>query len=390
MNMYQGIKMALGSIMSNKLRAFLTMLGIMIGVASVISLVSLGQGSTQKVTEQVQSLGSNLLTVNVTGRGAQTSLSYDEVLTLQEKPGIDAVAPVVSSRVTVKAGNKNTEVTVEGTDASYETVRDFHAQEGRFLLPIDVQFRQKVALLGASTAEELFGFVSPLNNYVQINGIPFKVVGVLEEKGDSMSGANDEKVIIPISTAERILASPGVRTIYVQAESPEQVEMAEAQLEAMLTKKFKGDEDSYRIFNQQDLLESVSSVNSTLTMMLSGIAGISLLVGGIGIMNIMLVSVTERTREIGIRKAIGAKKRDILFQFLIESVVLSGLGGLIGVALGVGGAYAIGHFSDTSVVFSWDVTLLSFGFSLFVGIFFGLFPANKAANLKPIEALRFE
>ncbi len=390
MNITQGIKMAMSSILTNKLRAFLTMLGIIIGVSAVITLVSLGQGSTKQVTEQVQGLGSNLITVTITGRGSQTSLDYEDVMKLNEKSAIEAVAPVISQNVTVKHGNKNEDVSVEGTNAEYESVRDFHVQTGRFLLPIDVEYRQKVALIGTSTATDLFGLTDPVGQTVLINGNPFKIVGLLEEKGSSMGGSNDEKLLIPISTAERVFATKGVRNVYIQAKTPEEVDLAVSQLETELAKKFRGDEDSYRVFNQQDILESVESVTGIMTLMLSGIASISLLVGGIGIMNIMLVSVTERTREIGIRKAIGAKKRDILIQFLIESIVLSGIGGIFGIIVGIGGALLVGSITNIDVAFSLNVIWLAFGFSVIVGVFFGIFPANKAASLKPIEALRFE
>ena len=390
MNITQGIKMAMSSILTNKLRSFLTMLGIIIGVAAVITLVSLGQGSTKQVTEQVQGLGSNLITVTIMGRGAETSLDYEEAMKWNEKSGIEAVSPVISQNATVKYGNNNVEVSVEGTNTEYESVRDFHVQNGRFLLPIDIEYRQKVAIIGSSTAEELFGLVNPVGQTVLINGTSFKIVGLLEEKGSSMDGSNDEKILIPISTAERLFGSKGVRNIYIQAETPETVDIAVSQLEAELTKKFREEEDSYRIFNQQDILESVESVTSTMTLMLSGIASISLLVGGIGIMNIMLVSVTERTREIGIRKAIGAKKRDVLFQILIESIVLSGIGGIFGIIFGVGGAMLVGSMTNIGVEFSLNIIWLAFGFSVIVGVFFGIFPANKAAGLKPIEALRFE
>jgi putative ABC transport system permease protein len=390
MNFTQGIKMALNSIFSNKLRSFLTMLGIIIGVSAVISLVSLGQGATNQVTEQVQNLGSNLLTVNIMGRGTQTSLEYEEVEQWTEKPGIQAVSPVISGQVKAKYGNNNVDVTLEGTNPEYESVQDFHVQQGRFLLPVDIEYMQKVALLGSNTAKELFGFVNPVGESIQINGARFEVVGLLEEKGSSMGRSNDDKILIPVSTAERILMTKGVKTAYVQTDSPDQVNLVIGELEQELKKKFRDNEDSYSVLNQQDMLDSMSSITNTLTLALAGIAGISLLVGGIGIMNIMLVSVTERTREIGIRKAIGAKKRDILTQFLIESVALSGLGGILGIMIGAGGALLISNLINIGVVISINVVLLAFGFSVCVGILFGLFPANKAANLKPIEALRFE
>lgn len=245
-------------------------------------------------------------------------------------------------------------------------------------------------MLGANTSKQLFGFVSPIGKMVLINGIPFKVVGLLEEKGSSLSGSNDDKILIPITTAERILSSKGVRSIFIQVDSPEHVSLVMNELEQDLKKKFHGDEDSYRVFNQQDTLNTLNTITSTLTLALGGIAGISLLVGGIGIMNIMFVSVTERTREIGIRKAIGAKKRDILIQFLIESIVLSGLGGILGILIGSSVALLIAKALKLSIIISPSIVFVAFAFSVCVGIFFGLFPANKASKLKPIEALRFE
>ena len=390
MNFKQGIKMALKSIMSNKMRSFLTMLGIIIGVTSVISLVSLGQGATADVTGQVESLGSNLVTVNIVGRGANTSLTYQEAMDFSSVEGVVGVSPVMSGKVKAKYGNNNIDVTVEGTNSEYEQVRDFHIDNGRFLLPIDIQYGQKVALLGSNTTKELFGFVNPLNEIIRINGINFKVVGVLEEKGSSMIGSNDDKILIPLTTAERVLSEKGIRTLYIQVDTPENVNKVINEVETRLKNYFRGDEDSFRIFNQQEMLETVGSITGILTLAVAGIAGISLLVGGIGIMNIMLVSVSERTREIGIRKAIGAKRKDILIQFLIESVVMSGIGGLIGIGFGNGIASLLARAINISFSFSWDVVLIAFSFSVFVGIFFGIYPANKAAKLRPIEALRFE
>lgn len=382
--------MALKSIMSNKMRSFLTMLGIIIGVTSVISLVSLGQGATADVTGQVESLGSNLVTVNIVGRGANTSLTYQEAMDFSSVEGVVGVSPVMSGKVKAKYGNNNIDVTVEGTNSEYEQVRDFHIDNGRFLLPIDIQYGQKVALLGSNTTKELFGFVNPLNEIIRINGINFKVVGVLEEKGSSMIGSNDDKILIPLTTAERVLSEKGIRTLYIQVDTPENVNKVINEVETRLKNYFRGDEDSFRIFNQQEMLETVGSITGILTLAVAGIAGISLLVGGIGIMNIMLVSVSERTREIGIRKAIGAKRKDILIQFLIESVVMSGIGGLIGIGFGNGIASLLARAINISFSFSWDVVLIAFSFSVFVGIFFGIYPANKAAKLRPIEALRFE
>ena len=390
MNLLREIKMALKNLATNKLRAFLTMLGIIIGVSAVILLVALSQGATKQVTEQVQGLGSNLLTVTITGRGTQTTLDYKKVMSFAEIPEIGAIAPVVSGNVNAGNGSRHVSVNIEGTNPEYEIVRQHKVQAGRFLLPLDLEYRQKVALLGSSTAQELFGLANPVGQYIKLEGTPFKVIGLLEEKGSTMGGSNDDKIIIPFNTAERLLASAGVRSFYVQVASEEKVDVAIAKLEQKLTKEFRNDEDSFRIFNQQDILDTMGAVTTTMTMLLAGIASISLLVGGIGIMNIMLVSVTERTREIGIRKAIGAKKRNILFQFLIESVVLCLIGGLIGVGLGVGGAALIANLVGIEIAVSFNLVLIAVGFSVFVGVLFGMLPANKAANLNPIEALRYE
>ncbi|MBE3553875.1 MAG: ABC transporter permease [Thermicanus sp.] len=386
----QAIKIALKNIYGNKFRSFLTMLGIIIGVAAVIALVSIGQGATKNVTDQIQGLGSNLISVNIIGRGSQTTLKYDEAMKFANLSDVTGVSPVITGNVTAKNGVKSVDVNLEGTNPDYENIRQTHVRSGRFIMPLDLENRNKVALLGSNTAAELFGFADPIGQSIQINGIRFKVVGVLEQKGSSLGGSNDDKIIIPISTAERLLASPGVRTIYVEADSPDHVQRAMWRIEGELAKKFKGNEDSYNVFSQQDMLQTVSSVSSTMTLMLGGIAGISLLVGGIGIMNIMLVSVTERTREIGIRKAIGAKKRDILLQFLIEAIVLSLIGGLIGVGIGVGIALLLSNVFRMTVALSLQVILIALGFSVGVGVLFGILPANRAAKLNPIDALRFE
>jgi len=391
MELTQGIKMAWKSISTNKMRSILTMLGIIIGVSAVIALVSIGQGATSQVTKQVESLGTNLLVVNITtGRGTKTTLSYEEALAFGQKDGVQGVSPVINGQVKAKNGTKNTDVSVEGITPDYESVRSFHVQSGRFLLSMDVDYRQKVALIGANTAQTLFGLTDPVGLTVQLNGQSYKIVGLLESKGSSLGGSNDDKILIPISTAERLLRTTGVRSIYVQSTTSDAVAQVKADIEADLQKKFKNAQNAYNVFNQADALSAVSSISSTLTLALGGIASISLLVGGIGIMNIMLVSVSERTREIGIRKAIGAKKRDILVQFLIESMVLGGLGGLIGIGIGVGASMLITKFTTLTVDTSWAVILGSFFFSLGIGVMFGLFPANKAAKLKPIQALRTE
>lgn len=388
MKFYQSMRMALKSIYSSKVRAFLTMLGIIIGVSSVIILVSVGQGTTSQITEQLNGLGTNQLTVNITGRGATTSLTYEEALALGDIEGIKNVAPVISGNVTAKHNTKNVSITVEGITPSYEDVKDFHVQSGRFLLDIDTEYRQKVALIGSGTAEDLFGVNNPVGQKVQLNGISYTIVGLLETKGSSLSGFNDDTLLIPISTAERQLQSKGVRSITIATTSADTVASVKAKLENTLNKKFNNATNAFSVFDAQEMLETVNSTTNTLSMALAGIAGISLFVGGIGIMNIMIVSVNERTREIGIRKAIGAKKIDILTQFMIESIVLSGLGGVIGIGIGVAGSWTLGKYSSLTVSIAWDMVGISFIFSLLIGVIFGMMPANKAARLRPIHALR--
>ncbi|MFC0334573.1 ABC transporter permease [Paenibacillus sepulcri] len=390
MNVSQAFKMAIKSILSNKMRSLLTMLGIIIGVAAVIALVGVGQGTTKSVTDQVESLGTNLLTVNITGRGSQTTIDYKEAEEITDQDNIEFAAPLNQSTGNGKNGSESVSVSVVGTTADYLDLKDYGLAAGRFVSQIDLDYYQKIAILGATTATDLFGSDNAVGQSFLLNGVRYKVVGVLAAKGSSLTGSNDEVIIIPITTSERLFKSKGVKTINVQVAASAQMDAVTAELEAALTKKFRGDTNSFRVFNQQDLLDSFSSISGTLSLALGGVAAISLLVGGIGIMNIMLVSVTERTREIGIRKAIGAKKKDILIQFLIEAIALSGLGGLLGVGIGVGVAQILSRTMSMTVVISMPVIGLAFGFSVFIGVLFGLFPANKASGLRPIEALRFE
>ncbi|MDK2986096.1 MAG: putative transport system permease protein [Clostridia bacterium] len=390
MNFKIAIKLALKGIMGNKMRTFLTMLGIIIGVSAVIILVSVVQGTTESVTENIESMGTNLLSVMIRGRGAETYLTYDATLSLADKYGVAGVAPVASGNVTAKFDTKTMDVTLEGVDENYQTVRNYTVQSGRFIMPLDVEYRQKVILLGTEVVKELFGSQNPIDKNVQLNGLNFKVIGILEEKGSTMGGNNDEKILMPITTAQRFLKSAGIRQIYVQAESPELVNTVYAQVEKYLLNKFKNDEDAYRIFNQTEMLSTINEVTRNMALMLGGIATISLLVGGIGIMNIMLITVTERTREIGIRKAIGARRRDILIQFLIESAVISGLGGIIGIIVGLAGNKVLNLLAGMNTKTTISIIILSLAFSLVVGMFFGIYPANKASKLKPVDALRYE
>ncbi|MCL4440307.1 MAG: ABC transporter permease [Firmicutes bacterium] len=387
MNLIQVIKLAVAGIRANKMRSILTMLGVIIGVAAVIVLVSLAQGATKSVTGSIQGLGSNLVTISM--RNTPITLTYNEVMEWKNRPGIRGIAPVISGNVTVKYGNKKYDTGLEGTNSEYEQVRNTHVQEGRFIMPIDLSFRQKVVLLGTEVSRQLFAQGSPIGETIKINGINFKVVGLLVEKGAAAFGSNDDKVVIPLTTAERVMNSKGVRSVYIQAATPGDVDTVVAQLDNYLYRKTKNT-DVYRVSNQVEMLSTVNQVTGMLTLMLGGIAGISLFVGGIGIMNIMLVTVTERTREIGIRKAIGAKRRDILRQFLIEAVVVSGIGGIIGILVGALVSRILGSLMAVEISMSLKVVGMAFGFAVLVGIVFGMYPANKAAKLNPIEALRFE
>ncbi len=380
------IKLSIKGIFSNKVRSFLTMLGIIIGVSSVIILVSIAQGTTQSVTSSIESMGSNLININITGK---RYLDNNDIEKIKEFSGVAQVSPVVNGNVTAKYGTDSMSLNIQGVDENYSTVRNHGVQAGRFVLPLDVEYRQKVAILGSTVVTELYGSENPMGDIIQLNGTNFTVVGVLEEKGSTVGGSSDETIIIPISTAQRFLYSSGIRTIYIQAESADMVDITMGMVDSYLFNKFN-DENSYRVFNQTEMLSTINEITGTLSLMLGSIAGISLLVGGIGIMNIMLVSVGERTREIGIRKAIGAKRKDILTQFIIEALVISGIGGLLGILMGFAGISVVTRFTEMSAKISTPILLLSFSFSLVIGMFFGIYPANKAAKLKPVDALRFE
>lgn len=388
MGMLQSIKMALRSIKGNKLRSALTMLGMIIGVSSVIILVSIAQGSAKNVTSQINQLGTNLLTINTFG--TDIALTEDKISELSKLNGVNALSPVVSGRVNVKKDRTTSQVTMTGTNASYSSVRDTKVSTGRFITDLDIEYRQKIAVIGSDTASTFFGADNPVGQYLQIDGTSFKVVGVLVSKGSSMGQSGDNVVIVPLSTGQRLVKSTTINQVYLQGKSEDQMDLVMNEVERAMASLYPNKSDSYSVTNQQDLMDTMSSISDTMTMMLGGIASISLLVGGIGIMNIMLVSVSERTKEIGIRKAIGAKSRDVLLQFLIEAVVLSGVGGIIGIITGVGLGKLLSSILNLSVSFTSSVMLLSFLFSLAVGVVFGVFPANKASKLNPIQALRYE
>ncbi|WP_342214750.1 MULTISPECIES: ABC transporter permease [unclassified Peribacillus] len=389
LSLSESMKMAIRSIKANKVRAFLTMLGIIIGVASVIVLVSIGQGSSQSVQEEINSLGTNLLTVSVSDTDS-VELTDDTIEQFKDLSGISEVAPVVTGRVYAKNGENSTQVSMTGTTSSYISVRDLELSQGRFLTDMETELRSKVVVLGSDTADTLFENQKAVDQNVLIGGVSYRVIGVLKSVGTSMGSSGDDVIIAPITTAKRATSSTTIGTVYLKAENENIVERAMYQVQGTMTTLFPGQSDNYSVSNQEDLMDTMSSVSDTFTLMLGGIASISLLVGGIGIMNIMLVSVSERTKEIGIRKAIGANRKSILLQFLIEAVVLSCLGGLLGVGIGLGIAKLVSVVSSLTISYSWSVTMMAFLFSIFIGVVFGVFPANKASKLNPIQALRHE
>ncbi|MFZ5974678.1 MAG: ABC transporter permease [Bacillota bacterium] len=399
----QSLRMAVKSIAGNKMRSFLTILGIIIGVIAVVVLVAIGQGANSSVSSSIESLGTNLLTVNIMG-ARDSSVTMDELYQLAaDNDSISAIAPAITQSATTKAGdNEYTDGSIIGTIPGYDTIRNLTVASGRFLKQPDIDNRSYVAVIGTDVADELFDSRNVIGNTFRMDGYDFTVIGLLEEEGSSTSGSNDNKIIIPFTLAERIFFTPGISTFYASASSSADVSMAEAVLTNYMDQKFAAvttsntfsgsdtSNDNYKIYNQTDMLDTLDSAMSTLTLMLGGIAAISLLVGGIGIMNIMLVSVSERTREIGIRKAIGAKRRNILTQFLIEALVVCLLGGVLGLIISFGIMEILSPLLDMTLTLSAGIAELAIGFSLVIGLIFGLYPANKASKLHPIEALRYD
>lgn len=390
MGLIQAYRMALKSIKNNKIRSFLTMLGVIIGVASVIASVAFAQGSTKNVTDSIQSLGTNLLTINITGRGSNIKVTLEDLNKVAEQTNgeIAAIAPQVSGSITAKAGTKSRTTNIIGTSPDYETIKDTHVQSGRFILPIDIDYRQRAAVVGSAVVKDIFDGADPLGQDIKINGYVFKVIGVLQETAGGEDSSSDDQIIIPISTAQRITSTSEIRNFTVMVKDPDKVDEVINILTSYLTSKLK-DSSVFSITSSKQMLSTLNSVTDSMMIILAGIATISLIVGGIGIMNIMFVSVTERTKEIGIRKALGAKRKMILIQFLIEALMITGIGGLLGITSGLG----IIRFVVSSyvpAVYSMEWIILSFGISIFIGVVFGMFPAFKAAKLSPIDALRFE
>lgn len=401
-------KMAVISLKINKMRSMLTSLGIIIGVSAVIIMLAVGSGASERIAKDMESMGSNLLMIRSSsantggvrmGAGTKPTLTLKDAEVIESNAnGVLAVAPYSSQSLQLTYGNQNWASTVAGTTASYLFIRNYEIIDGRNFIPVDIKNSTKVAIIGNTVATELFGDMDPINKTMRIGNVPFKIIGLLKPKGESGMGMDqDDLVFIPITTAQKKVFGtdfPGsVKMINVKAISDEALPIAESDITDILRRRHnigKNQEDDFEIRNLAEMQETIKSSARTMSLLLGAIASVSLLVGGIGIMNIMLVSVTERTKEIGIRMAIGAKASDIRIQFLIESFLLSIIGGLIGVAIGVFGAKLLQIFAGMSISISSFSIFLSLGFSGAIGVIFGYYPAYKASLLNPIDALRYE
>ncbi|MBI3732529.1 MAG: ABC transporter permease [Chloroflexi bacterium] len=402
MNLWESLRVAWGALASNKLRALLTMLGVIIGVAAVISMVAIGAGAQERVARQFKALGTNLLFVQpgkakqagVVGAAGSVPLTEEDAWAIAEVSSVRAVAPETGKDFQVTYANKNTNTRITGTTPEFAAIRNFEVARGRFLIPSDLENGRTVAVLGAAITPILFGEADPLGETVRINKIEFTLVGVLAAKGVAGGENRDDQIIVPLTTAQkRLFGSANLRLISVQAASPEAMDDAALDVTAILRRRHRlaaTQSNDFEMRNQADLLSAAEQASGAFTMLLGSVAAVSLLVGGIGIMNIMLVSVSERTHEIGLRKAVGAKRRDILAQFLVEAIVLSMSGGLVGIAAGIGLSQAISDMAGWATLVSHDSILLAFGFSVAIGLFFGLYPARRAALLSPMDALRYE
>jgi putative ABC transport system permease protein len=397
------VRLALSRLGTGKLRTALTMLGVIIGVASVVALISVGQGATAGINSRLQGLGTNLLSIipgsTTTGvtrgaLGSVTTLTIEDATALATLPDVAGVAPELASQRLVVAGDQNETTTVIGTSPAYPLVFAYSIWQGSFLTQASVDHALRVAVLGNATAANLGLGPSSIGSTIEISGLPFEVVGIMQPKGGLGFQNPDDEVLIPVTTARDLfVGTDSVRTIGVSVASAQQMDAATAEITALLDQRHgigAGGTPDFTIQNQAQLLSTVGSISTLLTVLLAGIASISLIVGGIGIMNIMLVSVRERTREIGIRKAIGARGRDVLLQFLFEALMLSVAGGLIGIVIGVAASAVIAVIAGWAFTFNPLTVIVSVVFSLIVGVVFGVWPANQAARLDPVVALRYE
>lgn len=396
--------MAWASLIANKLRSILTMLGIIIGVAAVIALVSIGNGVKQDIQDSISSLGSNLLMVmpgapRTPGvrptAGSQKTLKVSDYEAIAKLDGVKAASPYTAGSYVAIYQSKNWTTSVSGVNYNFQDVNNWNMEEGRFISEKNVQNRERIAVVGKTVVKNLFAGENPVGKEIRVKNIPFRVIGVLESKGNgTMGNDQDDAIFIPYTTAmERVEGVDYLRMVYVVAKDESGIDRLQSDIENLLRVRhgIKDPElDNFNIQNMKSIMDTMEQTTGTLTLFLGAVAAISLVVGGIGIMNIMLVSVTERTREIGIRKALGATYNVIVTQFLIEAVVISLMGGIIGIVLGIGVSHLIGTLSGMSTVISIPTIILSFGFSMAIGLVFGIYPARKAAKLNPIDALHYE
>lgn len=388
MKFYGILKSALKSILNNKLRSILTMLGLIIGISSVIILVGIGDGANEDVTSSVQSLGTDIITVSITSD--DSSLEYSQLDEIKELSNVKNVAPYKSISGTVTRNTSSTsQSSIMAVNDNYLDITNTELSSGRTISLVDIENKSKVCILGSDVATTLFSLSSPIGETIKIDGDNYTVIGLLEAQGTSMGTNVDSMILIPITTASYLGEDTSINNLYVKVESEDNINQTINLLKNYLRQTLEISSDYYSVSSQDSVIDTMESVNSTLSLLLGGIASISLIVGGIGVMNVMLVSVTERTKEIGIRKSLGAKKSDILFQFLVESLVLSVLGGIIGVGIGL----MIGHLAenfDYTFNPSNQIILIAFSSSALIGLVFGIFPAYRAAKLNPIDALRTE
>ena len=401
----ESIAIAFTSLLSNKMRTILTMLGIIIGVGAVIVMVSIGMGVRQNITNSIASLGSNMLIVTPgsankggvrSAAGSSQKLKLDDAEAIKKKiKNIDYVSPTVNSSYQIVYGNENWNSSVYGVTPEYLKIRSLSVTSGSFITASDINSRNRVAVIGSTVASNLFDTTNPVGKNIRIGNQPFRVIGVLESKGQSSMGNDqDDVVIIPLTTAqERLMGITYIRSINIQVSDSSKMDLVQEQVESLLRQRHRirtGQDDDFTVRNLTSLLETVNNTTTMLTLFLGSTAAISLLVGGLGIMNIMMVSVTERTREIGIRKALGATFKDIMLQFLIEAVIIGVVGGVLGILFGVESALLVSKVSTFTTYITVFPIVISFSFSVGIGLFFGLYPARKAARLDPIEALRYE
>ena len=392
MNIKQSFNLALKSILGSKMRSFLTMLGIIIGVAAVIVIVSLVNGMTKDVIDQFESFGATTITVNVMGRGGNRNVSIDDMqnLVYDNPEFLESMSPNISvSGVTAKNGNTNVDVTsCVCVNENYVSIKGLNIESGRSIEYMDCESRLPNCVIGTYIAKELFGYTSVVGETIKVNGFAFQVVGVLEETADSAEASGDDIIIVPYTLAQKLTKSFSMGSYIFNATDKSVADEAQQFIDDYLLKVFSNS-NAYRVSNMASMIDTINELTDTLSIVLAAVAGVSLLVGGIGIMNIMLVSVTERTREIGIRKSLGATPWDIMSQFVVEAITTSCIGGVMGILLGIAGSYAATLLGMT-VVLSIPAMLISFTVSAIIGIAFGYFPAKKASNLNPIDALRYD